>query len=61
MTSMVAYVKGKCHMSFCTIQSFFKDIIDLKLSRDLLCKTTMKVPDVLKEPYDMFRDKLPEE
>ncbi|MCP4340843.1 MAG: transposase, partial [Desulfobulbaceae bacterium] len=61
MSSMVAYMKGKCHMSFSTIQSFFKDIVDLKLSRGLLCKTTMKVSDALKEPYDMLRDELPEE
>jgi len=61
ISAMVAYLKGQCHMSFSTIQSFFSDIVDLKLSRGLLCKTTMKVSDALKDPYDKLRSMLPEE
>ncbi len=61
MTSAVAYMKGNCHMSFSTIKSFFKDIVGLKLSRGLLCKTTMKVSDALQEPYDKLKNKLSEE
>jgi transposase len=61
MTTAVAYMKGKCHMSFSTIQSFFKEVVGLQLSRGLLCKTVLKVSDALQTPYDHLKSKLPQE
>jgi len=37
MTAAIAFMKGGCHMSYSTIQQFFKEVMRLDLSRAVLC------------------------
>lgn len=61
ITSMTAYMKGSCHMSYSTIKQFFKDIIKLDLSRGLLCKMVNKVSDALSCSHQQLAQALPNE
>lgn len=61
VTATVAYMKGNCHMSFSSIQQFFKEVVGLKLSRGLLCKSVLKVSDALQKPYEHLKNRLPQE
>ena len=61
MTSMVTFMKGRCHMSFTTIMEFFGELMKLKVSRGMLCKATQKTSKALKGSYDRLAARLPEE
>jgi transposase len=61
ITSMAAYMKGACHMSYSTIKQFFKDIIKLDVSRGLLCKSVNKVSDALSQSHQQLARRLPNE
>jgi transposase len=60
-TAFVAFMKGRCHMSYATIQSFFKDLMKLDISRGMLCKAVQKTSKALKPSYDRLADRLPAE
>ncbi|MCD6392800.1 MAG: IS66 family transposase [Planctomycetes bacterium] len=59
ITAAIAFMKGACHMSYSTIQQFFKEVIRLELSRGVLCKATQKVSQALSGPYQQLLDYLP--
>jgi transposase len=61
MTTAVAFMKGSCHMSYTTIQQFFKELMRLDISRGMVCKATQKISDALKSSYDQLADRLPHE
>ena len=61
VTSMVAFMKGCCHMSYTTIMKFFKELMKLEVSRGMLCKTTQKVSRVLEPFYEQLAGRLPNE
>jgi len=61
VTTMVAFMKGGCHMSFTTIQQFFKEVMRLEISRGMLSKATQKVSAALKPAYEQMVELLPEE
>ena len=61
ITAMTAFMKGGCHMSFTTIQQFFKEVMHLDISRGMLNKATQKVSASLKSAYQQIADKLPNE
>jgi len=61
ITSMTAYMKGACHMSYSTVKQFFKDIIKLNVSRGMLCKTVNRVSDALSQSYQQLARRLPNE
>lgn len=61
MTALVSYMKGACHMSYTTIQQFFKQLMNLDISRSMLCKAARKVSDALGRSYDELADRLPNE
>ena len=61
MSAMVAFMKRGCHMSFSTIQQFFKEVMRLDLSRGLLSKAVQKVSQSLKPAYDSLVKQLPEQ
>jgi len=61
VTAMVAFMKGGCHMSFTTIQQFFKEVMRLEISRGMLSKATQKVSASLEPAYQQIVDRLPEE
>jgi len=61
VTAFAAFMKGRCHMSYTTIQHFFKELIKLDISRGMLCKATRKVSKALKPSYNELVDRLPNE
>jgi hypothetical protein len=60
-TAAVSFMKGGCHMSYTTIQRFFKEIMKLDISRGLLVKATQKVSGVLQPVYEQLVERLPKE
>jgi len=60
-TSLAAFMKGGCHMSFSTIQQFFKEVFRLNVSRGMLNKATQKVSASLKPAYQQLIERLPNE
>lgn len=61
ITAMAAFMKGGCHMSFSTVQQFFKEIMHLDISRGILNKATQKVSAALKPAYQQLSKGLPNE
>jgi transposase len=61
ITTWVAFLKGACHMSYTTIQRFFKELLGLDLSCGLLCKAVQKTSAALQPTYDALADRLPAE
>lgn len=61
MTAFVSFLKGSCHMSYTTIQQFFKQVLKLDISRGMLCKAVSKTSDALATSYDEIADRLPDE
>ena len=61
VTSSIAFMKGRCHMSYTTIAEFFKELMKLNISRGMLCKATQKVSKSLQPSYDQLARRLPDE
>jgi transposase len=61
ITAAVAFMKGGCHMSYATIQQFFKELLELDISRGMLCKATQKVSHSLRDAYERLAELLPTE
>lgn len=61
VTAMIAFMKGACHMSFTTIQSFFKEVMRLDVSRGMLNKAAQKVSASLEPAYQQMVERLPEQ
>jgi len=60
ITAAIAFMKGGCHMSYTTIQQFFKELFELDISRGMLCKATQKVSDSLRDAYERLVERLPD-
>jgi transposase len=52
LITLTAYMKGRCHMSYKSIQSFYADALGVKVSAGFLVNQIRKASDALKEPYD---------
>ena len=61
LIALVGYVKGRCHMSYKTIQTFFVDVLKLQVSTGFLVKQVRKVSEALKQPYESLVASLPSE
>lgn len=61
VTASAAFMKGRCHMSYTTIQEFFKELMKLDISRGMFCKATQKVSKALKPSYEQLAQRLPDE
>jgi transposase len=61
ITAFAAFMKGRCYMSYTTIQQFFKELMKLDISRGMLCKATQKVSEALKPSYEQLARCLPDE
>ena len=61
LCAVVGFLKGGCHMSYSTIQQYFKEVVRLDLSRGLLSKTVQKVSESLAPAYDSLASRLPKE
>jgi transposase len=59
LTSLVAYLKGVCHMSFSTIRKFLRDMMGVAISRGQLAKVIGKVSAALAGPYQALLELLP--
>lgn len=51
LTSLIAYLKGPCHMSYGAIRKFLRDVVGVKLSRGQICKLVQKVSNSLDDSY----------
>jgi transposase len=61
LTALVAYLKGVCHASFSGVRLFFRDVLQLPISRGYLSKVVNKVSAALAQPYEELLALLPEE
>lgn len=61
ITAAVGFMKGGCHMSYTTIQQFFKGLFDLDISRGMLCKAAQKLSQSLQPAYEQLAERLPHE
>ena len=60
LISLTAYLKGRCHISYKTMQSFFTEAFGLKVSTGFLVKQVCKASKALKTSYDHLVEQLPE-
>ena len=61
LIALTAHLKGRCHMSFTTMQCFYADAMGLKVSRGFLTKQIRKASEALKNSYDKLVEQLPQE
>ena len=61
LSALVAYQKGACHMSYTTIQRFWKDVLGLSISRSHLVNVVQKTSAAFAAPYEELRQGLVEE
>jgi transposase len=59
LTALVGYLKGACHLSFHTMQQFFRDVLGIQVSTGFLNKQIQKVAQSLEEPYQELLSYLP--
>jgi len=58
LIALAAYLKGKCHLSYKTMQSFFTDVMSLKVSTGFLAKQVNKASKALAAPYNHLVEQL---
>jgi transposase len=61
LSAAIAFQKAACHMSYTTIQAFWRDLAGLDLSRGQLAKVVQKVSAAICRPYEELRDNLAEQ
>jgi len=61
LIALTAYLKGRCHMSYTTMQDFYADALLIKVSTGFLAKQVRKASDALKSTYDALVEQLPKE
>jgi len=61
ITASIAFMKGRCHMSYTTISELFKELMKLDMSQGMLCKATQKTSKALKPSYNQLAQCLPGE
>jgi len=52
LIALTGYLKGRCHMSFTTMQDFYADALGIKVSTGFLTKQIRKTSEALKGTYD---------
>ena len=55
LSAAIAYQKSACHMSFTTVQNFWRELTGLTISRGQLAKVVGKVSLAIAKPYDELR------
>ena len=61
LIALSGYLKGRCHMSYTTMQSFFSDALQICVSRGFLAKQVHKASLSLSKPYEELASRLPQE
>jgi transposase len=51
LSAAIAFQKAACHMSYTTIQTFWRDLTGLNLSRGQLAKVVQKASAAIEKPY----------
>jgi transposase len=59
LMAVTAYLKGRGHMSYTTIQAAMNDILGIKVSRGFLAKQIEQISESLKKPYEGLKEQLP--
>lgn len=52
LRTLIAYLKAVCHASFSTIRKYFRDVLQIKISRGYLAKVIAQVSTALAGPYE---------
>jgi len=52
MIALTAYLKGRCHVSYRTLQEYFRDVVGVDVSTGFLVKQVKKTSAALKSPYE---------
>ena len=61
LSALVAYLKGGCHSSYSTTQSFLDEILGAPVSTGMIAKVIEKTSHALDAPYAKLLDRLPDE
>jgi transposase len=61
LTATVAYLKGGCHASYSTIQTFLSELLGVDVSRGFLAKVVRRTSNALGIAYDELCSQLPRE
>jgi transposase len=61
LTALAAYLKGGCHASYTTVQTFLRDVLGTSLSRGQITRLVGKVSAALQGPYEQLLATLPHE
>ena len=60
-TALVGYMKGACHMSYSTIQSFFGGVMGLSATQGFFAKEVQRCSNALESPYNELLEALSKE
>jgi transposase len=60
LMAVTAYLKGRGHMSYTTIQAVLNDIVGITVSTGLLADQIKQVSETMKKPYEELAGQLPE-
>jgi len=61
LSALVAYQKGACHMSYRTIRTFLRDVLDVSISTGQLAKVVRKASAALAGAYAELAEALPQQ
>ena len=61
LSALIAYLKGGCHASYSTIQSFVNDALGARLSTGMIAKVIKKATAALDQAYTELLGRLPQE
>jgi transposase len=61
LTSLVGFLKGACGMTISALRRFFRDVLQVKVSKGFLAKLVNKVSGSLADPYEELLRLLPDE
>lgn len=59
LTVLTAYLKGACHASYATIQTYLRDVLNVELSTGQITRLIGKTSAALDQPYEQLRAALP--
>jgi transposase len=60
LIALTAYLKGRCHLSYTTMQGLFRDALAIRVCTGFLAKQVNKVSEAMAEPYAQLVQALPE-
>ena len=61
LSATIAYLKGGCHSSYTTVQSFLADVLGVDLSTGMISKVIKKATEALDPAYNDLLERLPTE